>query len=236
MLSVEQLKFSYQQDESLEMCFALVVERGEILSLIGPSGSGKSSLLNLVAGFITPTSGLIKIEGREIQQLDPASRPLSMVFQSHNLFPHLDVLTNIALGINPSLNLSNEQQASIDNALEKVGLQGLQKRKPGQLSGGQQQRVAIARALVRRHPVLLLDEPFAALGPALREDLIALLKELVASQGMAALLVSHQPGDALLASERTAFIHQGKVTAVGATTELLTSTDQIEIRQYLGST
>lgn len=239
MLSVEQLSFCYpesNESESIPMCFDLAVDRGEILSLIGPSGSGKSSLLNLIAGFITPTAGSIKVDDREIQQLDPAARPLSMVFQSHNLFPHLDVFTNIALGINPSLKLTREQRESVEQALERLGLQGMLSRKPGQLSGGQQQRVAIARALVRQHPLLLLDEPFAALGPALREDLIALLKELVRSQQMSALLVSHQPADARLASARTAFIDRGRVVTIAPTAELLASTDSSEIRQYLGST
>lgn len=239
MLSVEQLSFAYPDSGevlSIPMCFDLAVGRGEILSLIGPSGSGKSSLLNLIAGFITAEAGTIKVENQEIQHLDPAARPLSMVFQSHNLFPHLDVFTNIALGLNPSLKLDSDQRASIDKTLENLGLQGFHARKPGQLSGGQQQRVAIARALVRKHPVLLLDEPFAALGPALREELIELLKQLVTSQQMSALMVSHQPADALLASERTAFIHQGRVTAIAPTAELLADTEQSEIRQYLGST
>ncbi len=239
MLSVEQLSFSYPEHDEMNpvsMCFDLAVNRGEILSLIGPSGSGKSSLLNLIAGFITPDAGTIRVENRDIQHLDPAARPLSMVFQSHNLFPHLDVYTNIALGLNPSLKLSGDQHKSIDNALENLGLQGLRARKPGQLSGGQQQRVAIARALVRKHPILLLDEPFAALGPALKEELIELLKQLVSSQQMSALMVSHQPDDALLASERTAFIHSGRVMALAPTAELLADTERSEIRQYLGST
>ena len=236
MLCVRQLSFCYaqgDQGDALSMCFNLTARRGEILSLIGPSGSGKSSLLNLIAGFITATAGTINIAGREVRHLNPANRPLSMVFQSHNLFPHLDVFTNIALGLKPSLKLNGAQRAAIEQALEKVGLQGLQTRKPGQLSGGQQQRVAIARALVRQHPLLLLDEPFAELGPALRTTLIELLKELVASQQMTVLLVSHQPGDALLASERTAFIDQGRVLSIAPTVELM-NMDKPEIKQYLG--
>lgn len=237
MLSIKQLTFAYPSTGDVNpttMCFDLCAPNSEILSLIGPSGSGKTSLLNLIAGFITSRSGSIEVDDREIQRLDPARRPLSMVFQSHNLFPHLDVMTNIALGLDPSLKLSSGQQQAIELALEQLGLQGLQKRKPGQLSGGQQQRVAIARVLVRKQPVLLLDEPFAALGPALREELIELLKEMVTTQNMSALMVSHQPSDALLASERTAFVHEGKVIAVAPTGELLKS-ERPEIKQYLGS-
>ncbi len=236
MLSIEQLKFSYdsaQQDNT--MCFDLEVNTGEVMSLIGPSGSGKSTLLNLLAGFLTASSGVIRAGSDEIQTLTPGKRPVTIVFQEHNLFPHLDVYTNVALGIQPSLKLSEQQQDEIMQALQKLSLDGLHKRKPGQLSGGQRQRVALARALVRRHKILLLDEPFAALGPSLREEMIEQVKELVDNQKMTALLVSHQPTDAILASQRTAFINKGKVIAVEDTQQLLNHSEHADIRQYLGT-
>jgi len=236
MLRINQLSFCYGDDaENMPMCFDLDVNPGEILSVIGPSGSGKTSLLNLVAGFIPASGGSIEICGHEIQHLSPAERPLSMVFQSHNLFPHLDVFTNIALGINPSLKLNDAQQQAIENALSNLGLRGYEKRKPGQLSGGQQQRVAIARALVRQHEVLLLDEAFAALGPALREEMLELVKDLATRQNMSALMVSHLPGDARIASRRTAFIHQGRVIALQETDDLLSHSPHAEIQNYLGT-
>ncbi len=237
MLHIEQLKFVYHSQSGLntEMLFNLSAAPGEILSIIGPSGGGKSTLLNLIAGFLPAQSGIIRIDDKSVQNLGPAQRPLTMVFQQHNLFPHLDLFTNVALGINPSLKLTDDQQDEIHDALKKLSLDGLEKRKPGQLSGGQRQRVALARALVRRQKVLLLDEPFAALGPALRQELIEILKSLVEQKSMAALLVSHQPEDALLASKRTAFIHQGKVCAIDETSKLLNNTAEKAIREYLGS-
>lgn len=238
MLSISQLSFAYTDTENnsvMPMSFDLQAERGEILSLIGPSGSGKTSLLNLIAGFIQASAGRILIDGKDIQQLTPPQRPVSMLFQSHNLFPHLDVFTNIALGIRPSLKLSNEEHQVIGEALVILGLEGFSKRKPGQLSGGQQQRVAIARALVRQHEILLLDEPFAALGPAMRTELIEVLKELVSRRGMIALMVSHQPADALLASKRTAFIDNGRVISIQETADLLNDRQRKEIFNYLGT-
>jgi len=237
MLSIKNLSFEYvQADEAnLAMCFNLEVNRGEILSVIGPSGSGKTSLLNLIAGFIPASDGEISIDGISITRLDPSQRPLSMVFQSHNLFPHLDVFTNVALGINPSLKLDATQKQAVEKALEDLGLQGLHKRKPGQLSGGQQQRVAIARVLVRQQPLLLLDEAFAALGPALRAEHIAEVLQLVEENNMMALMVSHQPADALKASKRTAFIDNGQVIALQDTERLLNNVEHVEIAQYLGS-
>lgn len=236
MLNIEQLTFSYDISQQHQpMCFDLEVQSGEVMSLIGPSGSGKTTLLNLLAGFLTPISGIIKLDADEIQTLEPGTRPLTIVFQEHNLFPHLDVFTNVALGIQPSLKLTTRQHDEIMLALQKLSLDGLHKRKPGQLSGGQRQRVVLARALVRKHKILLLDEPFAALGPSLREEMIDQVKALVANQDMAALLVSHQPTDALLASQRTAFINHGQVIAVESTQSLLNESEHADIRRYLGT-
>lgn len=236
MLSIKQLKFCYNTShQDTLMCFDLEVNRGEVMSLIGPSGSGKSTLLNLLAGFLSATSGVISVGGDEIHTLDAGKRPVTIVFQEHNLFPHLDVFTNVALGIQASLKLTAQQHDAIMQALQKLGLEGVYKRKPGELSGGQRQRVALARALVRKHKVLLLDEPFAALGPALRVEMIEQVKELVQSLDMTALLVSHQPSDAMLASQRTAFINHGQVIAVENTQQLLNHSQHVDIRQYLGT-
>lgn len=235
MLEIEALCYQFPGVESDKMQFDLSVSTGEVLSLIGPSGSGKSTLLNLIAGFLKPDSGRIQVDGVAIEKFPTAQRPVTIVFQQHNLFPHLDLYTNVALGINPSLKLSTEQEQRIEDALDSLGLTGLEKRKPGELSGGQRQRIALARALVRERKLLLLDEAFAALGPALREELIGLVKALVQRKKMAALLVSHQPSDALIASDRTAFVQDGRIIALQPTRQLLEKPDLEDVHNYLGS-
>ena len=235
MLDIEALEFSYDTDGDALMRFDLDVADGEVLSLIGPSGSGKSTLLNLIAGFHRASGGQIRLDGQAIESLPPAQRPVSIVFQQHNLFPHLDVYTNVALGIDPALKLTPAQTDSVKQALDSLGLGGLQRRKPGGLSGGQRQRVALARVLVRRRKILLLDEAFAALGPAQRSEMIELVKTLVRDNAMCALLVSHQPQDALLASERTAFVFEGRIAALETTADLLERSPLAAVREYLGS-
>lgn len=236
MLEIDALEFSYGDDKDVPMNFSLDVAEGEVLSLIGPSGSGKSTLLNLVAGFLDARGGQIRLDGKSIEKLPPSERPVSIVFQQHNLFPHLDVYTNVAIGLDPSLHLDEEQAGQVDASLQRLGLGEFRQRKPGALSGGQRQRVALARALVRRRKVLLLDEAFAALGPALRAEMIELVKSLVAENAMTALLVSHQPRDALLASARTAFVNEGRIAALEPTADLLERSPLAVVGEYLGST
>lgn len=235
MLEVGQLTYRYPVEQCEPMIFDLDVAAGEILSIIGPSGSGKSTLLNLIAGFLDADSGSIRVDGESIGHLPSAQRPVTMVFQQHNLFPHLDLYTNIALGADPSLKLDPAQREAVSSAIARLGLRGFEGRKPGALSGGQRQRVTLARAMVRARRVLLLDEAFAALGPALRSELIELVADLVRERGIAALLVSHQPRDALIASARTAFVQAGRVTALQPTRELLETPALAEVQEYLGS-
>jgi len=235
MLEIKQLEFSYAGVSAPAMHFDLNVDPGEVVSLIGPSGSGKSTLLGLVSGFLKPDSGQILLDGTAIEKLAVPSRPVSIVFQQHNLFPHLDLFTNVALGLDPSLRLTRQQVSEVSAALERLGLDQLQQRKPGELSGGQRQRVALARALVRKRKILLLDEAFTALGPALRAELIGLVTNLVSENKMVALLVSHQPRDALIASARTAFISEGRVVALEDTVALLEQSQLPEVRNYLGT-
>jgi thiamine transport system ATP-binding protein len=222
--------------EDMQMRFDLHVGSGELLALIGPSGAGKSTLLSLIAGFERAESGAIRIDGADVTRVHPASRPVTMLFQDHNLFAHLDVAANIGLGVHPGLRLTADDRAKVDWSLAQVGLEGFNRRLPAQLSGGERQRVALARSLVRNRPVLLLDEPFAALGPALRREMLDLVRALQQSQNLTVLLVSHQPEDALYAAPRTAFVHEGHILQVADTRSLFDGAAVPELRAYLGET
>jgi len=159
---------------------------------------------------------------------------VNMIFQDNNVFGHLDVWTNVALGISPRLALSAEDRERIDTALADVGLVSFKQRKPDELSGGERQRVAVARALVRDRPVLLLDEPFAALGPALRRDMLDLVTAMQKARRLTVVMVSHQPEDAQYAASHTAYLEAGRIVALRPTAELFAATDIPGLAAYLG--
>ena len=230
-LEVKQLSFRY---EDMRMRFDLTVGSGEFLAIIGPSGAGKSTLLSLIGGFERQESGQVLVDGFDISPMPPAERPCTTLFQDHNLFAHLDVEKNVGLGIDPSLRLTAAQQAEVRQSLADVGLAGMEHRLPGQLSGGERQRVAIARCLVRHRPILLLDEPFAAVGPGLRREMLDLVRALQARLGLTVLMVTHDPGDSRHAGGRTAFVDAGRVVLVDETDRVLASA-MPEVRAYLGS-
>ncbi|WP_415008632.1 ATP-binding cassette domain-containing protein [Aestuariivirga sp.] len=218
----------------MTMSFTLAVPKGVFAAVIGPSGSGKSTLLSLIAGFERPLSGHVSLDGEDMTDVPPDKRPVNMIFQDNNVFPHLDLWQNVAIGVAPSLRLTAQQTLAVDAALKRVGLFDLKHRKPGDVSGGERQRVAIARALVRDRPILLLDEPFAALGPGLRADMLGLLSDVQKERGLTVLMVTHQPEDALAAASLTIFIADGRVRAARPTQELFEATDLPDLRAYLG--
>lgn len=231
MIDLQDVRFRY---EDMAMSFTLAVPKAVFAAVIGPSGSGKSTLLSLIAGFERPLSGRIVLDGQDMADIPPGTRPVSMIFQDNNVFPHLDLQQNVAIGIAPSLRLTAQQTDAVDAALGRVGLFDLRHRKPGEVSGGERQRVAIARALVRDKPILLLDEPFAALGPGLREDMLGLLSDVQKERNLTVLMVTHQPEDALAAASLTVFIVNGRVRAARPTQDLFKAGDLPELAAYLG--
>jgi thiamine transport system ATP-binding protein len=206
---------------------------GARCALIGPSGAGKSSLLGAVAGFVAPRRGRVLWSGSDITPLPPAERPVSIIFQDHNLFPHLSVFQNVALGLSPGLRLTGEDRDRVEDTLARVGLAGFGGRRPGTLSGGQQGRVALARILLRSRPVLLLDEAFAALGPAQRGEMLDLVAELLDTSGATLLMVSHNPADALRICPVTVAVGGGRALAPRPTGEVLRDPPP-ELADYLG--
>jgi thiamine transport system ATP-binding protein len=230
MITLENAGFRY---EDMVMNFNLQVAKGELVGIIGPSGAGKSTLLSLIAGFDDPVSGRISIGGADMEGVAPDQRPVSMIFQDHNSFAHLDVWTNVALGISAYLKLDTQQHERVDEALARVGLSDFKARKAKELSGGERQRIAIARALVRDKPVLLLDEPFTALGPALRRDMLDLIREIQVERKLTILMVTHQPEDARYAASRIAFVQNGRIAHVLPTKQFFAASAPVEISAYL---
>ncbi|MFN3318594.1 MAG: ATP-binding cassette domain-containing protein [Allorhizobium sp.] len=211
------------------------IDKGQVTAVVGPSGSGKSTLLNLISGFERPDSGRILIDGRDVTELAPSERPISLVFQDNNLFSHLDLFTNIGLGIHPAMRLTPADRNAISDALVRVGLEGYERRLPGSLSGGERQRAAFARALVRHRPVLLLDEPFAALDPGLRAAMVELLADLHAETRATILLVTHDPRDVHRLADHVLFIDDGHVLIDAQKDVFLTRGDLQAVGNFLGA-
>lgn len=230
MLHVDDVRFRH---EGTEFHYELQVPRGSVTALIGPSGGGKSTLLDLVAGFLDPVQGRIIIDGQDVTGLAPADRPVTSLFQDFNLFGHLDVFTNVALGLRPNARLKAAERAEVTSALERLQIGALAKRRPYELSGGERQRAALARCLVRHRPLLLLDEPFAALGPAMRRDFLDLVDQLRREQGLTVVLVTHQPEDAARIADRLAVLAEGRIVAAGKRAEILAN-PPAALADYLG--
>ncbi|WP_276119858.1 thiamine ABC transporter ATP-binding protein [Pararhizobium qamdonense] len=217
-----------------QLQFDCAIGKGEIVAVTGASGSGKSTLLNVIAGFETPDAGRVDILGEDVDGRDPAERPVSVIFQEHNLFAHLDVATNIGLGIDPALKLGLKEKAKIASALIRVGLDGFGKRLPPTLSGGERQRVALARALVRRKPVLLLDEPFAALDPGLRAGMIDLLLDLHRQEGHTILVITHHPDDVRMMADSVLFLDKGRIILHEPKAQFLAHSGLAAVDRFLG--
>ena len=219
MLKLTDVTWLYQH---LPMRFTLSVRQGEMIAVLGPSGAGKSTLLNLIAGFLQPASGSIAIDNRDFTSAPPAKRPVSMLFQENNLFTHLTVRQNIALGMHPGLRLNDDQRHKLEIIAAQMGITGFIDRLPGELSGGQRQRVALARCLVREQPILLLDEPTAGMDALARRQMWNLLKKLN-HQNLTILLTTHYMEEAQALCDRIALIDGGQILETGTFDTLVSS-------------
>ena len=211
----------------------LTLEAGRKYAVIGPSGAGKSTLLGALCGFVPLSGGRMFWEDRDISNAAPSARPMTMLFQDNNLFPHLSVLQNVGLGLRPDLRLTAQERDKVEEALARVDLSNFAKVKPGTLSGGQQSRVALARVLVQARPLVLLDEPFAALGPALRNEMLAVVQDTVAQTGAAMVMVTHAPEDVRRIADEVIFVEGGRARAPRPAAALMDDPPP-ELRAYLG--
>jgi multiple sugar transport system ATP-binding protein len=193
----------------------LHVRSGELLAIVGPSGCGKTTTLRLIAGLVEPTEGLVRIEGRNVNQVSPADRNVAMVFQDDALYPHMTVRQNMAFGLKMRRVPRAEREEKIRAAAEALGITALLERRPGQLSGGERQRAALARALVRRPKVFLLDEPLANLDPTLRFQLREQIRILHRQINATMVYVTHDQEEAMALGTRIAVMHQGALLQVG---------------------
>ena len=229
MLTLEGLEI---RQDSFHLTADWAVPAGAKVAVIGPSGAGKSTLLMALAGFV-PHAGRILWQGQDIGPMAPGDRPLSILFQDQNLFPHLTLAQNLGLGLSPRLRLTPADHDRIAATLERVGLGGMEARKPGQVSGGQIGRAALARALLRARPLLLLDEPFAALGPALKAEMLDLVTEVTGETGTTVLMVTHDPADARRFADLTVLV-EGGVAHAPQPTGALFANPPPALAAYLG--
>ena len=206
------LKLNFSLKESyLTISTNISLEPEKIYAVVGPSGAGKSTFLNLISGFASISSGSIIWNEQEISHLPPAKRSVSILFQDNNLFPHLSVWRNLALAVTHWPKISRDNEEKLKAVMSEVGILGLENRKPSQLSGGQQSRVALARVLLQKNKILLLDEPFSALGPSLKDQMLELIKKIAKNKKLLVLMVTHEPADAKKVASQTIVVKDKKV-------------------------
>jgi putative spermidine/putrescine transport system ATP-binding protein len=213
----------------------LEVEHGEFFSLLGPSGSGKTTCLRLIAGFETPTTGRILLQGDDVTRRAPFQRDVNTVFQDYALFPHMSVDENVAYGMVVKRVPKTERRERVEEALRLVRLVGLGKRRPSELSGGQRQRVALARALVNRPQVLLLDEPLGALDLKLRQEMQVELKALQREVGITFMFVTHDQEEALTMSDRIAVFNNGRIEQIGTPGDIYEQPETAFVAGFVGT-
>lgn len=215
--------------------FNLSVAKGEFVSFLGPSGCGKTTVLRMIAGFETPTSGTIQVDGRDMVKLKPNQRNMGMVFQAYALFPNMTVAQNIAFGLKVANKSSTEIQQTVQEMLALIKLESLGDRYPFQLSGGQQQRVALARALAVKPTLLLLDEPLSALDAKIRVSLREEIRSIQRNLGITTIFVTHDQEEALSISDRIVVMNQGKADQMGTPFEIYNRPTTRFVASFVGT-
>ena len=211
------------------------IKKGEFVIFLGPSGCGKSTTLRLIAGLEEVSSGQIEIDGKNVNNTDPANRNVSMVFQSYALFPHLNVAENIIFGLKVRKVEKNERNARLVKVAEIVGLEDLLKRKPSELSGGQRQRVALARAIISDNPICLMDEPLSNLDAKLRHQMRVEIRELQKKLGITMIYVTHDQTEAMSMADKIVLMNEGHIVQQGKPKELFENPSHMFIAKFLGN-
>jgi putative spermidine/putrescine transport system ATP-binding protein len=234
-LELERLTKSFGAHNAVDG-LTLGVEKGEFVALLGPSGCGKTTTLQMIAGFVEPTSGAIRLGGKDLLAIRPAKRGLGIVFQSYALFPHMTVAENVGFGLEMQGVGAAERKTRVAETLELVGLGAFASRFPRQMSGGQQQRVALARALVIRPQILLLDEPLSNLDAKLREGMQIELRQIQRTVGTTTILVTHDQAEAMALSDRIVVMNQGRAEQIGPPHEAYERPATPFVANFLGKT
>jgi len=212
MLRVNDLAYTYRHDARAETYhYNLYVEAGEVIGILGPSGSGKSTLLDLLSGFLMPDAGTLLLDDSPLAALPPEKRPVSILFQSHNLFEHLTAIENVLLGLRGKTKGTPEEEERAREILVSMHLEAYIDTPVSHLSGGQQQRVGLARVLLRNRPILLLDEPFTGLDFDTRDEILHLVRELTTQHRLHTLMVTHEPADCDAIADRVYRMSEGKI-------------------------
>ena len=214
---------------------SFTVEEGSFVVLLGPSGCGKSTTLRLIAGLESVSAGTVTIAGRDVTELAPSDRNISMVFQSYALFPHLNVEENIVFGLKVRKTPPDERARRLKSVAEVVGLSDLLHRKPAQLSGGQRQRVALARAIISENPICLMDEPLSNLDAKLRHDMRGEIRSLQQRLGVTAVYVTHDQSEAMSMADHVILLRDGRIEQAGTPDELYDRPDTLFTASFIGT-